>query len=248
MLQVTEYGVWLLAGLALILGGVVKGSLGVGLPLVAVPVISLWLPTSQAIGMLAVPVVLSNLLQAAEGGDVGAGWQRFKGLIVAQFVVTVATVWLTAGLSARYLNLMIALAVLIAVALMTFQPKLAISRGREAQAGVGVGTVAGMLGGASSLTGPVLITYLMSLGLKRDEFVRSISLIYLTSTLPIYGAMLWFGRIAWTDIGLSILALGPVYLGMRAGRAIRQRLDERLFRKIVMLFLIMVAIILLTKE
>ena len=41
-------------------GGVVKGTLGVGLPLVVVPLLSLILPTSQAMGLLVMPVLLSE--------------------------------------------------------------------------------------------------------------------------------------------------------------------------------------------
>lgn len=227
------------------LGGVVKGALGVGLPLVAVPFLSLFLTTNQAIGMLAVPVILSNLIQAIEGRSLSVGWRRFEGLILVQFFVTIVTVWLTAGLSGRHLNILIAAAVLVAVTLMTFQLRLSMGPNREAALGAGVGIVAGFLGGASSLTGLVLINYLMSIGLQRDEFVRSISLIYLTSTLPIYGAMLWFGRIGWADVGLSVLALLPVYVGMRGGRAIRQRLDETLFRRIGLSFLVLVSALLL---
>ena len=49
------------------LGGLVKGVLGVGLPLVTVPLLSLVLPAPQAIGMLVVPVLLANLIQAVQG-------------------------------------------------------------------------------------------------------------------------------------------------------------------------------------
>lgn len=245
----SDWVVWLSSGLALVLGGVVKGSLGVGLPLISVPVLSLWLAPGRAIGLLAVPVVLSNLAQAREGGGVALrpAWQRFRGLMVTQFVVTLATVRFTADLPSQYLNVLVAAAVLVAVVLMWAQPRLAFAPRRERGIGIAVGMLAGLLGGASSLTGPVVITYLMALGLKRDEFVRSISLIYLGGSLPIYGGMLLFGRITWTDIGLSILALAPVYLGMMAGQRLRQRLDDGLFRRIVLVFLVVVALLLLIK-
>ena len=42
--------------LAFVVGGVVKGTLGVGLPLVVVPLLSLALPTPTAIGLVAIPV------------------------------------------------------------------------------------------------------------------------------------------------------------------------------------------------
>lgn len=236
-----------MAAVTLVIGGVVKGSLGVGLPLVAVPLLALWLPSGQAIALLAAPVVLSNLIQSLEGDRLSDVWRRFRGLIVAQLIVTVATVSFTVHLSTTQLSAMIAGSVLLAVALLALQPNVTVPARHEQSVGVVVGVCSGLLGGVSSLTGPILITYLMALRLKRDDFVRSISLIYLTGSLPLYGAMVAFGRIAWSDLGLSLLALMPVYLGMQMGRAVRQRLDEHRFRAIVLGFLVVVAVVLVVK-
>lgn len=243
-----EIVIWISSGLALILGGVIKGALGVGLPLVSVPVLALWLPTGRAIGVLSVPVILSNLVQAKEGSDLGSAWTRFKGLIITQLIATVLAVRMTADMSPQHLNMLVSIAVFAAVALMWLQPAFEIRNDDERRTSIFVGAVAGTLGGVSSLTGPVLITYLMALQLKRDEFVRSISLIYLTGSLPIYGGMLFFGRITWVDVGLSVIALFPVYIGMRAGRAIRHQLDDILFRRIVLGFLLGVAVLLFAKS
>lgn len=60
---------WLLTLAALLLGGTTKGALGVGLPLVAIPILSLGMPAPQAIALLVMPVLLSNILQALQGDD-----------------------------------------------------------------------------------------------------------------------------------------------------------------------------------
>jgi len=49
--------------LSFCVGGVVKGAIGVGLPMLAVPMMSLVMPTPQAMALVAVPVVGSNLWQ-----------------------------------------------------------------------------------------------------------------------------------------------------------------------------------------
>ncbi|WP_342131618.1 sulfite exporter TauE/SafE family protein [Hydrogenophaga sp. OTU3427] len=236
-----------LCALAFVLGGVVKGALGVGLPLVAVPLLSLWLPSPQAIALLVAPVLLSNLWQAVEGGRLRGSLRRFGGLIAAQCLATVLTVRLTLSLSVQQLNVMLALAVLLAVALMAWQPSLRISPERERVVGVGVGLLSGLLGGVSSLTGPVIITYLMALKLPREDFIGSISIIYLSAAVPLYGAMLLFGRIGASELALSVLALLPMGLGLLAGKAVRRRLDEILFRRVLLAFLCVLAALLLFK-
>jgi uncharacterized membrane protein YfcA len=236
-----------LCALAFVLGGIVKGALGVGLPLVAVPLLSLWVPSPLAIALLLAPVLLSNLWQAVEGGRLRSSVRRFGGLLLAQCVATVLTVRMTLSLSVEQLNTMLALVVLLAVALMTWQPSLRISPQREQVVGVGIGLLSGMLGGVSSLTGPVIITYLMALKLPREDFIGSISIIYLSAALPLYLAMMWFGRIGWTELGGSALALVPMAVGLLLGKRLRRHLDEALFRRVLLAFLCVLAVILLFK-
>lgn len=236
---------WLPFVLAFVLGGTVKGALGVGLPLVAVPLLSLWVPSPQAIAFLVVPVLSSNLWQAVEAGRFWQSLKRFRGLIGAQFVATVLTVRMTLAMTASQLNVLLAFALLLAVSLMALQPSLRINPKQEHRAGTAVGLFSGMLGGVSSLTGPVIITYLLALKLDRETFIGSISVIYLAGALPLYAAMLWFGRVEVVDFAMSAVALIPMAAGLALGKMLRQWLDEALFRKVLLVFLAVLALLLL---
>jgi uncharacterized protein len=238
---------WIPFIFAFLLGGSVKGALGVGLPLVAVPVLSLWIPSPQAIGMMVVPVLSSNLWQAVDGGRLLQSLRRFRAMITVQIIATVLTVRMTLALSASQMNVLLACVLLLGVAIMAFEPTLRVSPHREEAVGAGVGLFSGLLGGVSSLTGPLVITYLLSLKIDRDTFVASISVIYLSAALPLYGAMLWFHRIALTDIALSGLAMLPMAAGLLLGKMLRQRLAEVVFRKLLLVFLTLIAVMLLLK-
>lgn len=231
-----------------VLGGVVKGTLGVGLPLVVVPLLSLIMPAAQAMGLLVLPVLLSNTLQVIEGGRLRYTLQRFWPLMLAQLVATLVGVQLGAMMSPKLLNSAIAFTVITAVVLMALQPRGDISQRHQAWAGPVVGAVAGLLAGVSSLTGPILIAYLMALRLKRDEFVGSISMIYLLGGIPMYAAMLAWGRFGWAEVGWSCLALVPMYAGLRAGAAVRHRLSEIVFRRLLLVFLALLSVLLLFKS
>lgn len=228
-------------------GGVVKGTLGVGLPLVVVPLLCLILPTSQAMGLLVMPVLLSNALQAFAGGRVGYTLHRFAPLILAQLMATLFANHWSAQLSAKAMNAVMAATVIGAVVMMILQPKGELSPRQQRWAGPLVGAIAGAVGGASSLTGPILITYLMSLRLPRDEFVGSISIIYLLGSIPMYAAMLAWGRFGWDAVAWSCLAIAPMYLGLRLGAMLRSRLDEQGFRNALFAFLTLLAILLMFK-
>ena len=232
---------------ALFAGGLVKGALGVGLPLVSTPLLGLGLSSYQSISLLAAPVALSNLYQAIDGGRIAETLRRFGGLIIAQFIVTILTVKLTLALSPAQLNDLLAIALLLAVASMIWQPTLSISREREAKVGVVVGLLAGILGGVSSLTGPVTLTYLLALRLDRETFVSSISTIYFIAALPLYGALMWYDRMTGVDLVLSAVGLLPMAAGLAIGKRVRYRLNEQLFRRLLLAFLTLLALILLFK-
>lgn len=232
---------------ALFAGGLVKGALGVGLPLVSTPLLGLGLSSYQSISLLAAPVALSNLYQAIDGGRIVETLRRFGGLIIAQFIVTILTVKLTLALSPAQLNDLLAIALLLAVASMIWQPTLSISRAKEAKVGVVVGLLAGILGGVSSLTGPVTLTYLLALRLDREIFVSSISTIYFIAALPLYGALMWYDRMTNVDLVMSAFGLLPMAVGLAIGKRVRYRLNEQLFRRLLLAFLTLLALILLFK-
>jgi uncharacterized membrane protein YfcA len=246
-IPIETLGLLVTACVMFVTGGVVKGTLGVGLPLVVVPLLSLLLDSSQAMGLLVMPVLVSNALQSVEGGRLIFALKRFGTLMGAQFI---ATLWANdwgSRLSPREMNAVIAFTVVSAVAVMLFSPRGDIPKKTELWLGPVVGAIAGAMGGASSLTGPILITYLMALRLDRDDFVGSISIIYLLGSIPMYAAMLIWGRFGLDDVAWSCAGLAPMYLGLRLGATLRKRLSEEGFRRILMGFLIFLAILLVLK-
>jgi uncharacterized membrane protein YfcA len=242
-------GATLLAGVAgaFVLGGIVKGLLGVGLPLVVVPLLALVIPSPKAIALIAIPVLLSNLWQSLDGGYAGYALRRFATLIVPMTLVTALTVRLTLGLPVATLNTLVAAALLLAVGLMAWHPQLDVSGPSERRWSAVIGLLSGAMGAVSSLMGPLLITYLISLRLSREQFIGSISVLYLAGGLPLYGSMIVYGVLGLPEAVLSALALAPTFLGMTIGRRLRARVSEALFRKLLLGFLTVVAILLLLR-
>ena len=156
---------------AILGGGLIKGTLGVGLPLFAVPVMSLFISSTQAIALVSVPVLVSNIWQVWQEGSLKTSLKRFWPLMLTQAIMTVLSVYWTLSFSIRELNMVLALALIVAVVLMAFKPSFNIPPDKEPAISALVGVTSGLLGGASSLMGPIVISYMMSLKLSRDEFV-----------------------------------------------------------------------------
>ena len=73
-----------LAGIvaALIVGGIVKGIVSIGVPLVAMPILSQMMPVKQAVLLLSMPVILGNIPQALEGGETLATARRIAAPLI----------------------------------------------------------------------------------------------------------------------------------------------------------------------
>src|SRR5450756_2151880 len=54
---------------SLIVAGLMKGIIGVGMPIVAIPLLSMFIDVRAAVMLLSVPLILSNIPQALEGGQ-----------------------------------------------------------------------------------------------------------------------------------------------------------------------------------
>ena len=72
----------LACAVALLLSGMVKGVLSLGLPLVGMPLLTLVVDVRIAVVTLMIPLVLSNLIQAIEGRGTLAMLKRFWPLII----------------------------------------------------------------------------------------------------------------------------------------------------------------------
>ncbi len=239
--------VLLAMGVAFLGGGLIKGTLGVGLPLFAVPVLALVIPAPNAIALLAVPVLLSNAWQALESGKAAVHVTRFIPLLVTILLATALVVPFTLSLSLHTLNILVAASLLIAVFLMAVQPNLSIAPRHEKSTSAVVGGLAGLMAGVSSMAGPLVITYLLALRLPREVFIGSISVIYLFAMVPLYVSLAYYGRLGLSEAVVSLVGLIPMFLGMRFGKALRQRLSESVFRRILLWFLGLLAVLLLFK-
>ena len=114
MSSLADASPWLIAGCALGLfgGGLVKGAIGIGLPLVAAPALATLLGVKQAVAVLSLPVLIANIWQAWHGGHHAEVLRRFWPLIVALAVGVAASTQLLARLDADLLFLVLGAAVI----------------------------------------------------------------------------------------------------------------------------------------
>ena len=232
--QLASLPVILACAAAFAVGGVVKGVISIGLPLVGLPLLTLVLDVPTAVSLLLVPIFASNLVQALEGEATLVLLRRFWLLILCLVVGTFFGTLLLTRLDQKQLLLLVGTFAVAASLVTLFNPRLAIPPRAERWLAPPVGLAAGVIGGMSTLFGPILVVYVIGLKLPRDVFVKCISLLYTIAIFCVIAGGAARGIAGPAAFLVSALAMLPVYVGMVAGRRIRDRVEPELFRRLVL--------------
>ena len=124
-LSAASPGLLLALALSLVVAGTVKGTIGVGMPIVALPLLSAFLEVRAAVALLSLPLVLSNIPQALENGAAAARLQRLFPVLLGMIPGVAAGVQLLAtGADPRLASAAAGLALIVAAVLMLAAPKL----------------------------------------------------------------------------------------------------------------------------
>jgi uncharacterized membrane protein YfcA len=215
-----------------LLAGAVKGVIGLGLPTVSLAFLTVALGLPEAMALLIVPSLVTNVWQAVVGGHGAAVLRR-----VWPFLLTAgATVWLGAGALTRvdlgWLSALLGLLLIVYAGLGLAGRHFTISPRVERWAGPLAGAVNGVLTGMTGSFVVPGVMFLQALGLPRDGLIQAMGMLFTVSTLAL-GAALGGNGLLTAELGtLSAAALPPAIIGMVLGRRIRKRLPERRFRRV----------------
>lgn len=224
----------LACAVALLLSGMVKGVLSLGLPLIGMPLLTLVVDVQTAVSVLMIPLILSNLIQAIEGRGTLAMLKRFWPVIVCLIGGTFVGTALFAALDRQVLLLTVGVLAIVLSTFSILQPHVTIPRRREPWLGPPVGFVAGVIGGMSTLFGPLLAVYVVGLKLPRDDFVKAISLLYLIAAVCLTLGGTAQGIAGPTELLWSAFGMIPVYFGMLIGQRVRRYINPDQFRLLVL--------------
>jgi uncharacterized membrane protein YfcA len=220
---------------SLVVAGTVKGTIGVGMPIVALPLLSAFVEVRAAVALLSLPLVLSNIPQAVENGAAVARLKRLFPVLIGMIPGIAAGVQVLAtGADPRQANAAAGLALILAAVLMLAAPKLHV-RTTAIAAGVAVGFLGGLMGGVAAIPGPLVFAFLLAKGLRGNEFTGEASMFLVVSSLALAIGLAGTGGFDWRDALVSAAALIPVAIGMYLGQKVRDRIAPETFKRLVLL-------------
>ena len=215
------------------LAGMIKGAIGLGLPAVAMGLLTLFISPFQAATLLIVPSMVTNVWQLFAEGHVLRLVRRFWSLLIGIIVGSVWSVFPTLGHGEFQSEALLGGMLMLYGLYGLFAKNMPNLAPYEKY----LSPVIGYLGGALTVaTGVIVIPvvpFLQSLHLKRDDLVQSLGLAFTVSTLCL-AVFLQQNRIEAMpfDYKMALIALFPALVGMWLGTKIRYRIPEQKFRKV----------------
>jgi uncharacterized membrane protein YfcA len=227
----------LVAGLAV--AGFAKGISGMGLPLLATPVLAGVFGPRLAVTIVTIPIFASNTLLFLQGVRRRELLRGTGPLLVASAAGTALGTLLLAQLDERAFAVLITLMVAVFLArgdrLLGDDP--AALRARVL--GPLVCFVGGVLQGTTSIASPVVGSYFHARRLPPADFVFVLAAIFqLNSVIQLAGYTAQ-GLYTAEVVALGLLGLVPTLLALAVGIYARGRLDARWFRRLIVALLVL---------
>ncbi len=215
-----------------LLAGFVKGVIGLGLSTVSLAILTVAIDLPSAMALLLIPSFVTNVWQAFAGGRTRSVLQRIWPFLL----FATLTIWLGARalrqVELAWLSALLGL-LLIAYAASSLRGlRLSIKPAREKSLGVMLGTVNGILTGMTGSFVVPGVIYLQAIGLKRDEWIQAMGMLFALSTLALGFALQRNNLLSLEQAWFSAVALLPAIAGMIAGHRMRLRFSEPLFRRV----------------
>ena len=232
--------------LAVLAGGLIKGTIGFGMPMVALPLIAFIIPATTAMILLCAPILLTNFLQMKIKDGISSF--RFLPMIICLIIGLIIGARLILEINLNTITQIIAVSIIFAALVNCIGFKIEnINKSKERIITSIIGFGSGILGGLSTFYGPPMLAYLVAADLPKEKFVRTVSTIYFIGSFPLYGSLIYYGFATKLDLMMSLFLIIPAYISQQIGAKIRNKINQKQFRICILVTLIILGISLFIK-
>lgn len=217
-------------GLTFVLAGVVKGVSGMGLPTLAMALLSLRLPAAQAAALMLLPALLTNVAQCL-GPHGGALWRRlwplWVGLVAGTLFSPLPALGDAGGTARAALG-----AVLVGYGLFGLaRPRLPQPGRHEAWLGAVAGLAGGALSAATGIFVVPMVPFLQSLQLRRGVLIQALGISFMLASLALAARLGGIDAAAAPEPATTGVALAAAFAGLGLGARLRSRLPALAFQR-----------------
>ena len=224
-----------------------KGVTGLGFSTLCLPFLALTVGLKEALPLIIIPSIASNLIVMRQAGRFGETVRRFWPMLLATLPGLALGLWALALVDGRQAGGLLGLVLLLWCAFSFTRPELGIGEPWARR----LGPVSGFLTGAvNGLTGSQVMPsmpYLMALKLERNLFLQTINCSFTLSSLVMAFGLQRLGLFGPDGVVVSARGAGAAFLGLGLGARLRRRLSPEGFRLALLAMLSVMGVSLLVR-
>ncbi len=231
----------MIAAATFFIGGIAKGALGFGLPMIAIPILTAFGSLPLALSVAVPPALATNLWQIWKFREhrkiAFLPWFLVSGMIgifLGAFVLkNIENAYLEIGLGCLILSYL----------WRSRNKRDALSSELSNKIAPLIGGVAGMVHGSIGVSGIVGPPFFQAAGLARPAFIFCNSMMFITFAALHLPALAMVGLFDLPAILTGVLVTLPVFVGLWIGGRIGEKLNAEMFLKLVQGLLAIAAVL-----
>lgn len=221
------------------IGAAIKGATGMGMPLIAIPMLASFLGLQHALAILVAPVLVSNVWQLwrlrAARRDSPLGF--LVPMLAACAVGVVIGTWFLTTVPERGLTFALGALLVSYMVFRVARPSFVLGPDAAKRWAMPAGLATGMLHGATGIAAPTGVTFVHAMRFGRDAHVFAVSSMFLMLAV-IQAPSLWIAGVWQPQFMLeSLFALVPTFALMPLGHWLGDRLSQKAFDRMILAFL-----------
>ena len=232
--------------LAISVGGLLKGIISFGFPLIALPILSLVLPPKSAIFLLFFSVIFINIREIKI-----KNWKSYKKILPLAsgiFLGIIIGSIIFHKVENEFISKMIGVTIVFSAIVNFYGLKINKDLLLKTSFSLLYGFFAGVIGGMTTIVGPLIVIYLVSLNLKKEVFSELVSLSVFSCLAPLYGIFFIYQTVTLNDFLVSAVLSIPAIIMQFIGFKVRKIIPQTTFKNITLFILIIIGLLILYKN
>jgi len=213
---------------AVVIGSIAKAITGMGLPLIAIPIASLFVDVDTAIVVIAFPNVLANLVLAARERTSYPDTRDLPVLATAGVVGAILGTLLLVSVPETPLVVAVIVAIVGYIVVFFAHPDLRTTPARSKRLAPVVGGVAGLFQGGVGISGPIVGSWIHSYRLPRSAHILSVTSLFFITGFAQLTVLVASGELSGR-VAATLLACIPVFASIPIGTRLRNSVSVRGF-------------------
>ena len=214
-----------------LLAGFIKGVLGLGLPTVSMGLLAVTMPPAQALAIVIVPTIVTNIWQTFGGPYLSDVIRRLWPLMAG----TIVGIWLNQGMLtgpyARYGAIVLGALLVIYAIVGLSRFSFSVARADEKWIGGVTGLVTGVVAAATGVQVMPSMPFMQAIGMEKDELVQALGVFFTVATLALAFSLSSTGLLTASTALPGAVAMAGSFAGMFIGQTVRSRMQPEAFRR-----------------